>query len=527
MMVTCRMKGSTLWWTELFCWCTCYVQALALFRPSCLATFDSHRSGPTNTRRRTSLLRLSTPHSSSPPSSSRDDGNYDNKIRSAGDSGNVIGLYRHAVKGLSADSLESVYIANAGETFPDDRRFALLKTSTKGGDDDSSSPLFEEKDGKHRLEWLHKENFLCAFTAPKLMARYRASYSFEMNHIVTSSSSPSSKSSIVSDDDSVDYSYAYPCDRIITKFVDEQHDDHDGNNATKARTTTTISQTLVLRDRSTNQVVLGPVDLSTSTGRSKLAEFFTEQSGGIPLKCVCASPTKEDIYSKSFDANSSKSSISARTTPASSNNPTTTANTNGNKGDSYDGKNVRLLEHTHQFGNTASGWRQRGDTRTVHIVNAATVRQLSERISLQQPNYLDGEPKNLNDCDNGGYSHYHHLNPTRFRPNIVIDGENLEPWVEFDWIGKRLQIGKDVQLSVISKTVRCDGVSIDPDDIEMIDTDVATNHDDDEPKLRYNSLDIPGLLVEHFPEHGPYLGVYAVIETGNGTISIGDDIKVL
>ena len=36
-------------------------------------------------------------------------------------------------------------------------------------------------------------------------------------------------------------------------------------------------------------------------------------------------------------------------------------------------------------------------------------------------------------------------------------------------------------------------------------------------------LDIPGLLVKHFPEHGPYLGVYAVVESGGG-LGMGDEV---
>ena len=76
----------------------------------------------------------------------------------------VTGLHRHAVKGLSADSLESVNIAEAYDTFPDDRRFALLyeKNADKF---EASAP-----------DWLHKDNFLCAFTNPTLMAKYEASY---------------------------------------------------------------------------------------------------------------------------------------------------------------------------------------------------------------------------------------------------------------------------------------------------------------------------------------------------------------
>lgn len=175
--------------------------------------------------------------------------------------------------------------------------------------------------------------------------------------------------------------------------------------------------------------LLDSIDMSTSAGRQFLADFFMQQSGGKqPLVCVTAT------------------------------NP-----------------------QTHQFGNTSSGWKQtkKKDTRTIHIVNAATVRALSHAMEIP-------------------------LNPTRFRPNIVLDG--IPAWSEFDWVSRddaHIQIGS-CQLEVISRTVRCEGVSVDPLDVD-------------------NVVDIPKALIEHFPEHGPYLGVYAVVQKG-GTISLGDDV---
>jgi uncharacterized protein YcbX len=293
--------------------------------------------------------------------------------------GKITGLYRHAVKGLSADVLDTVQLG-ASESFPDDRRFALLKTNKGGRSFDPENP-----------EWLHKENFLCAFSAPELMAKYRASYSLQV--VPSSSSSSSAKES-----------HGTPCDSIVVS---------NGGGGAPAKL-------LSLYERSTEEQVLESIDLSTSQGRQQLADFFSKQSG-VPLTCVTAD--------------------------------------------------------NHQFGNTSSGWKQKKNTRTVHIVNAATVRELSSAIGVS-------------------------LNPTRFRPNIVLDG--VPAWSEFDWIGKSIQCGSTT-LEVISKTVRCDGISIDP--------------------LEYpeNVLDIPRLLTKNFPEHGPYLGVYAVVEEG-GTISLGDDV---
>lgn len=295
----------------------------------------------------------------------------------------IRGLYRHPVKGLSADNLASVQIANPYDTFPDDRRFALLY--------DNKADNFQESSPK----WLHKDNFLCAFTNAQLLSKYEASYQIVFG-------------------DKSEQTYGLPCDR-----------NSEEETATK--------RILSLRDRTSNSLVWGPEDLATAQGRSSLSDFFSVQSGSA-LVCVTA------------DANNH--------------------------------------QQKHQFGNTSKGWKQRTDTRTIHLINLNTVQQVAEKCNLA--------------C----------LNPTRFRPNIVVEG--WEPWAEFDWIGKTLDIQtnhKDViKLSIMSKTVRCDGVSVDPLDPETV-------------------LDIPKLLAKKFPEHGPYLGVYAVIEDA-GVISLGDTLKL-
>ena len=287
----------------------------------------------------------------------------------------ITGLYRYPVKGASFDTLEQVGIQNAGETFPDDRRYALLwnKNANK----------WEETNP----EWLHKENFLCAFTNPKLFSEYLTSYQIVSNEPFLS--------------------YGTPCDKVNQESAESQ-------------------RLLTIKTRSTGDVVLGPVNLSTVDGREQVSSFFSKKSGKDVI-CVTAASD----------------------------------------------------EHTHQFGNTSSGVKARADTRTVHIVNAATVRELSK--SLQMP-----------------------INPTRFRPNIVLDG--LEPWEEFQWVDKYIKCG-NMRLSVIKQTVRCNGVSIDPLDPERV-------------------MDIPRLLTKHYPKYGPYFGVYAIIDEA-GTMSIGDNVILL
>ena len=206
--------------------------------------------------------------------------------------------------------------------------------------------------------------------------------------------------------------------------------------------------------------LLGPVDLACSVGREETSQFFTQLCGRKVI-CVVAS----DASKKS-------------------------------NGDS----NL----HTHQFGNTSTGEKNNGgDTRTVHIINEETVKQFSDAV------YGDEEDVSLSS--------------TQLRPNLIIN--NLEPWAEFDLIGKTIEVvsksgdndtATPLRLRIVSRTVRCAGVGVDPE----------------QPNL--GVIDIPNLLTKHFPQHGPYLGVYAVVENDNNddenckrTISVGDAFQVI
>ncbi len=268
------------------------------------------------------------------------------------------------------------------------------------------------------MQSLLKENFLCAFTAPELLATLDTQYRIER----------------------------------------QSGDDNDSN----------AKRLLSIWDRKLGRAsspLLGPVDLSHQSGRDEIATFFTEFCGRT-VKCVVAN----DNLRK--------------------------------KGASID----RIVNrHMHQFGNTSSGVKNnKGDTRTIHIINESTVKQFSDKV------FGNDSSK----C----------LTSARFRPNIIV--KNLEPWAEFDLIGQTIEVvpkkndaaeqqgTSPLRFRIVSRTVRCAGVGVDPF-----------------PEL--GVVDIPKLLTKHFPEHGPYLGVYAIVDNEDAcdscvrTISVGDGFRVV
>jgi uncharacterized protein YcbX len=274
----------------------------------------------------------------------------------------VLALSRYAVKGLGPDYLDSIILDSPGAAFPEDRRYALIKTKNRAKFDPNVS------------EWIFKQNFLCAFT-----------YGEILNH-------------------------------FVTKYDDE----------TKELTVWKRNNAGQKSDQ-----LLGPVNISTTAGQEKVASFFEEKCGE-PLSFVTS--------------NSS--------------------------------------EHTHQFGNTDEGFNMRGDSRTIHIVNAATVREVEKKLGVK-------------------------LSAEQFRPNIVVDG--LEAWNDFDAVGKTMTVSRSdgttstLQFEGLTRCVRCPGIGVDP-------------LDPSKPRV-----DIPKLLAKHYPEHGPYLGIYVVV-TNPGDIQVGDKI---
>ncbi len=112
----------------------------------------------------------------------------------------------------------------------------------------------------------------------------------------------------------------------------------------------------------------------------------------------------------------------------------------------------------------------------LHIVNLATVRDVERVI---------GRP----------------VAPLRFRANVYLEG--LEPWEEFSWLERNVEIG-ETRLAVYKRTQRCDATNVDP----------ATAARD---------MAIPATLLRNWGHSD--LGVYAKVVRG-GTISTDDPVPV-
>ena len=112
----------------------------------------------------------------------------------------------------------------------------------------------------------------------------------------------------------------------------------------------------------------------------------------------------------------------------------------------------------------------------VSIINLASLRDLEEKAQLK-------------------------LHPLRFRANIYLEG--LDPWVEMEWLNKRLGSGH-VSLEIAKTTVRCPATQVNPE-------------------TAARDIDVPKLLRDHYGHQ--ILGVYAHIVSG-GTIAPGDAITI-
>lgn len=84
------------------------------------------------------------------------------------------------------------------------------------------------------------------------------------------------------------------------------------------------------------------------------------------------------------------------------------------------------------------------DEAAVSLINVATVRGLEREAGRQ-------------------------LDVLRFRPNILIESDGVEPFAEDDWVGKTLRFGtddNDPAVSVTMRDLRCVMINLDPESCE-------------------------------------------------------------
>lgn len=92
----------------------------------------------------------------------------------------------------------------------------------------------------------------------------------------------------------------------------------------------------------------------------------------------------------------------------------------------------------------------------------------------------------------------------RFRPNLFISLMDKQPFIEEEWIGRRMKIGTEVELQFVGHCKRCMIITVNPD----------------------NAKRDPSLHQTVMKERNNHFGVYAsVIKTGD--IHVGDEIHLL
>ena len=93
------------------------------------------------------------------------------------------------------------------------------------------------------------------------------------------------------------------------------------------------------------------------------------------------------------------------------------------------------------------------------------------------------------------------IDPSRFRANLLID--NIDPWKEFDWVGKKVKIGESV-LEVFKRTQRCAATNVNPENA-------------------IRDINIPNEINSYFGHLD--LGVYAKVKK-TGIISVNDELHL-
>jgi len=112
------------------------------------------------------------------------------------------------------------------------------------------------------------------------------------------------------------------------------------------------------------------------------------------------------------------------------------------------------------------------------VINAASVRALGEEMSLP-------------------------VTALRFRPSILLDGDDATPYIEDDWVGRSFAAGT-AEIAITQRNIRCVFTNIDPDTCEVN----------------------PAVLRHIAERHEQCFGVYARVAKP-GTISVGDEWRAL
>ncbi|WP_369809939.1 MOSC domain-containing protein [Gracilibacillus caseinilyticus] len=92
----------------------------------------------------------------------------------------------------------------------------------------------------------------------------------------------------------------------------------------------------------------------------------------------------------------------------------------------------------------------------------------------------------------------------RFRPNLFISLLDKKPFIEEEWIGRRIKIGQEVDMEFVGHCKRCMIITVDPENAER------------DPSLHKTVI----------KERKNNFGVYAsVIKTGD--IHIDDEVHLM
>lgn len=91
--------------------------------------------------------------------------------------------------------------------------------------------------------------------------------------------------------------------------------------------------------------------------------------------------------------------------------------------------------------------------------------------------------------------------PSRFRPNLLVDLENGQPFDELSWVGRILRVGSEARIAITQADQRCMMITIDP----------------------ANAKASPGVLRCAVQQHGKCAGVYATVLAA-GEARVGDTV---